>query len=64
MKLNDWIIKSEITNAEFASKVGVTRQAMWRYRMGERMPKPAVIAKIHEVTGGAVTANDFHAVAA
>jgi len=61
MKLNDWLAtrETEISNSEFAERIGVSRQAVWRYRLGERMPRPDVISRIREATRGAVTANDF-----
>lgn len=62
MTLNDWLsARAEITNSEFAERIGVSRQALWRYRSGERMPERAVMQKIMEETGGAVTPNDFFA---
>lgn len=61
MTLNDWMITREKTNAELASAIGVTRQALSRYRLGLRMPRPEVIAKIKDATNGEVTATDFFA---
>lgn len=60
MHLNDWLSnKTDLTNAEFAEAIGVSRQALWRYRLGERIPRPDVLTKIKRATKGAVTANDF-----
>lgn len=59
MDLNDWMIAREKTNAELASAIGVTRQALSRYRLGLRKPRPEIIAKIKNATNGEVTAGDF-----
>lgn len=64
MKLDDWFNTAKISNVEFAVAIGVSRQAVSRYRLGERIPRPSVIEKIKRETKGKVTANDFLAVAA
>lgn len=61
MKLNDWIAAQKTTYAEFAARIGLTRQAIWRYGAGERMPDAETVEKIELATGGAVTINDLHA---
>jgi transcriptional regulator with XRE-family HTH domain len=61
MTLNEWLSANNVSSADFAVAIGVSRQALWRYRFNERVPKPSVIAKIHGATAGAVTANDFMA---
>ncbi|WP_425491969.1 hypothetical protein [Kaustia mangrovi] len=43
--------------------IGVTRQALHRYKVGARIPRPAIMARIESVTGGSVRANDFHSTA-
>jgi DNA-binding transcriptional regulator YdaS (Cro superfamily) len=61
MKLNDWISDvAKITPAEFAGRIGVTRQAMSRYCAGERMPDAHMVEKIEKATKGAVTVADLH----
>lgn len=64
MTLDAWISTARISNAKFADAIGVSRQAVSRYRLGERIPRPKVIKKIEAATKGRVTANDFVAVAA
>lgn len=64
MKLSDYISTNETNIAEFAKSISVSVQAIHRYSRGERVPRPAIMAKITEVTAGAVTPNDFYAGAA
>lgn len=62
MRLSDWITDvAKITPAEFASRLGVSRQAISRYCAGERMPDAEMVEKIEMATGGAVTVKDLHA---
>lgn len=60
MTLNEWLRSTGTSSADFAAAIGVSRQALHRYRFNERVPKPPVISKIQEVTAGAVTASDFY----
>ena len=48
-----------ISRATFADLINVSEDAVGRYLRGERVPRRGVMLKIHEVTGGKVTANDF-----
>ena len=59
MKLADYLEQEAVSDAEFARLIGVKRQAVHRYRKGARFPDRRVLSKIHEVTNGRVTANDF-----
>lgn len=59
MKLATWLVESDQKDAEFAKAIGVSRQALWRYKAG-RIPKPSVMSKIREATAGAVTSLDFY----
>lgn len=59
MQLADYLDQNEITDAAFARSIGVERQAVGRYRAGERFPEKPILLKIFEITGGKVTANDF-----
>lgn len=63
MKLPEWRILEKLTLAEAAGRIGVTAVAFGRYERG-RVPDPARLQKIIEVTGGKVTANDFFAIPA
>ena len=59
MKLASYLDINGLTDAEFARKIGVGRHTVGRYRIGKRFPHPDLLLKIHKVTQGQVTANDF-----
>jgi transcriptional regulator with XRE-family HTH domain len=60
MTLDQWIKKSKCSVDEFARSVGVTSEAVRRYRSGERMPEPFVAQRIVEETKGRVSIQDLH----
>lgn len=59
MILSDYLNQHDVSDRAFAERIGVSRQALHRYRTGKRTPKPPVMKRIREATGGAVTADDF-----
>lgn len=59
MKLRQYRDTHNLTLAQMAEQVGVSEVSMSRYERGDRMPRPEVMRKIGEVTGGAVRPNDF-----
>jgi transcriptional regulator with XRE-family HTH domain len=59
MRLATWLTKNGMSDADFGKKIGVERQTVHRYKLGERYPERSVLLAIHKVTKGAVTANDF-----
>lgn len=59
MKLAAYLDAEQISDAAFARMVGVERQAVGRYKTGERFPERTILLRIFEATNGAVTANDF-----
>jgi transcriptional regulator with XRE-family HTH domain len=59
MKLQEYRKQEKLTLVELAQQVGVTEVAISRYERGERLPRPSVMRKIEEVTGGLVRPNDF-----
>ncbi|MBP2228020.1 DNA-binding transcriptional regulator YdaS (Cro superfamily) [Azospirillum agricola] len=60
MTLDDWLTRTATKEEAFAALIGTSQAAVNRYRHGQRVPRPRVMARIAEATGGAVTANDFH----
>lgn len=60
MKLNDWMARVAQTPDQIAATLGVTGEAVRRYARGARMPRPEICRRIHDLTGGAVTAQDLH----
>lgn len=61
MKLSEWRKSHGFSQAQAATLIEVTQPAYCRYESGRNMPRPEVMARIREVTGGTVTANDFYA---
>lgn len=59
MKLATYLESEKLTDAAFARSIGVERQAVGRYKAGERFPEKPILLRIYEVTDGKVTANDF-----
>ena len=59
MTLSEYLDANNMTGADFATRIGVSRQALHRYVNGERRPEWPVIERIAAATDGAVTANDF-----
>ena len=59
MLLKDHLRAASETPASFAPRIGVSVQTLYRYLSGDRFPTPWNLRRIREVTGGAVTADDF-----
>lgn len=59
MKLADWLVREEISFADFGLKIDRTAEAVRRYANGLRIPDRDTMPKIVSVTSGEVTANDF-----
>lgn len=61
MKLISYLEQSEISYARFAEMIGASNgKVVHRYARGEQIPSRDFMARIVEVTGGAVTPNDFY----
>jgi len=60
MKLETYLKMSEITDADFAEKLGVNVISVRRYLAGQRIPNREVMEAIARNTGGEVRANDFY----
>lgn len=59
MQITDWLTKNDISDADFAARVGVSRQALWRYKTGDRIPRRPILERIQSETGGQVQPADF-----
>lgn len=59
MQITDWLTKNDISDAAFAERIAVSRQALWRYKSGERIPRPNIMKRIQQETGGQVQPADF-----
>ena len=60
MELRTWLTHSNTSIKAFARAVNVERAMIYRYFLGT-VPRARVIHRIETLTGGAVTAQDFHA---
>jgi transcriptional regulator with XRE-family HTH domain len=60
MKLKDFILANDVKQAAIARDLSVSNMAVWRWCAGERIPKPAMMAKIYLITGGNVEPGDFY----
>jgi len=59
-KLELWIEKSGKTQEQIAADLGVTQGSVSRWCLGLAIPRPEMMAKIVEYTGGEVQPNDFY----
>jgi len=64
MTLDDFLQSSGQTDTAFARLIGVSSEAVRRYRAGTRMPEKQVMQMIALHSGGQVTANDFYGIEA
>jgi transcriptional regulator with XRE-family HTH domain len=64
MKLQEYLDRTSTSRPEFAKTIGVSEETVRRYVLGKRIPEKDIMEKIAEVTGLAVTANDFFGIAA
>ena len=62
MDLRRYLNARDMPIAVFAEMLGVSVQTVHRYLNAERLPRPDVMVRIAEVTGGAVKPNDFYPV--
>ena len=59
MKLDEYMLDAGHDDRSFAELVGVSREAVSRWRRGKRRPEGMNLVKVIRVTSGKVTANDF-----
>lgn len=59
MRIDEYLKDSGLSLSAFARKAGVSEAAMSRYAAGKRMPRPAVLRRIVEASGGRIQANDI-----
>ena len=58
MQLAAYLQQQDLSDVAFGQMIGVTRQAVHRYKRG-RLPQKPILEKIAEVTAGKVKPNDF-----
>lgn len=61
MKLSDYMRERELDDEKVSLASGgqFSPEAVRKWRYGQRMPRPAQLRALAEITGGLVTANDF-----
>lgn len=59
MKLADYLKENKILKHAFAEQIGCAPSTISRLLSGKHVPDRETMTKIIEVTGGAVTPNDF-----
>ena len=59
-RLAQYLVERGETERAFAEKLGVSPSTVSRWVRGARTPRPAMIRKILQVTGGCVTAAGFY----
>lgn len=60
MRLADYLRENGLSDADFATQIGVTRQSVHNYRSGRSVPQRQVILKIYEATKGKVGPLDWY----
>ena len=61
MTLKDFLKNKKISIEAFAREIGLSYAAVRQYTNAGRVPKPKVMRRIINVTGGTVQPNDFFA---
>ena len=59
MQLNKYFELSTVDRKQFAENLGVHLDTVYKWERGERLPRREMLRQIFDITGGAVTANDF-----
>jgi 3,4-dihydroxy 2-butanone 4-phosphate synthase/GTP cyclohydrolase II len=59
MKLAEYLEQHQIRRSDFAARIGKSQSYITMICSGEVWPSREAVSRITEVTGGAVTANDF-----
>jgi hypothetical protein len=60
MKLAEHLKRVGKSPEAFAPEINTTGQSVRRWLAGQSVPRPETMRRIFEVTGGAVTADDFY----
>ena len=61
MRLKTYLRTHRITVSDFAATIGASQAAVGKWSRGQRIPRAAMIARIHWATSGQVTAADWYA---
>ena len=58
-KLKDYLVRNNLSQADFADRLGVRQASVSRWASGQRTPDWAMIPGIYEATDGELDANSF-----
>jgi transcriptional regulator with XRE-family HTH domain len=61
MDLRTYLDRNPQSMPALAERLGVSRQALYRYVNGDRLPQPEIMERITKATNGLVRASDFYA---
>jgi predicted transcriptional regulator len=59
MPLEEWMALTATSQTQLARHLGITQTAISRYLSGQRVPRPAVMLLIYDVSDGAVSPDDL-----
>ncbi|MCH1487845.1 MAG: helix-turn-helix domain-containing protein [Pseudomonadales bacterium] len=59
MQLYKYLILKNISQSEFADKIGVSQPTLSRYYNGDTLPSVVIGARIEKATGGEVACSDW-----
>ena len=59
MTLNEYLVRNNLKDAEFAARIGCDRTTVFRLRRGQR-PSPKLLKAIVQETGGLVDQADLY----
>lgn len=59
MQLYKYLIHHNISQSEFADKIGVSQPTLSRYYNGDTLPSVVIGARIEKATGGEVSCGDW-----
>jgi len=58
--LRRWRLQEQLSVANAAARVPIARQTWHSWERGQTIPPKPLMQRLFEMTGGAVTANDFY----
>ena len=59
MRLAEWMAEPATSQGQLARHIGCSQTAISRYLSGQRIPRPAVMLLIYDVSDGAVSPDDL-----
>ena len=60
MTLVNYLRKKRLTQQQFADMLGVAQSLVSDWTLGKRVPRPAMMSRIADLTGGRVKPADFY----